>query len=169
MAIPIPRAVEMGSKTFYRLMQNQAGASQPFNPVSDNPPIISDNIPNIETTPRSHPLCQDLPPELQIYGQFLRQETSARYSVLQTLYRYLKVFRFEQRQLAAGFGPVQPASLNHDRVTTLFCDMLGYGTSEIANRIEELYLEFYGYYQTLLQTSPQDLERFPRREAVNPE
>lgn len=169
MAIPIQRVLQMGSNAFRIQMETRRGVIQPFNPVPENTPIISDEIPNIQNLPHAHPLVENLPPELQLYGQLLRRETSSRCSVLQILYRYLQIFRFEERQLTAGFAPVQPQNLNHDFVTAEMCDMLGYATGEIANRIEEIYLEFVRYYQHLLQTSPQELDQYPNREAANPE
>jgi hypothetical protein len=157
MQIPNSLVLHMGAHMFHNLMQTRRGASQPFNSIPENPPLISNIIPNIEDLHHSHPLCENLPAEFRLYADVLKHETSARFTVLQILYRYLKAFRYEERQLEAGFGPVEPASLFHDVTTTIMCDMLGYATGEIAYRIQELYVEQIGLYQNLLWTSPQDL------------
>jgi hypothetical protein len=163
MQIPNPIVLYMGSNTFRNYMRIHRGATQPLNPIPEDPPLISNLIPNAEHLSANHPLCQNLSVELFPFGEILRRETCARYNVLQHLYRYLKAFRYEERQLEAGFGPVQPPQPGHDSVTLLMCNLLGYATGEIAYRIQELYVEQYDIFQTLLQTSPQDLVTYGER------
>jgi hypothetical protein len=160
---------QMSAHVFQRIFTNTNHVQLSFNEVPQDPPLLPQDLPTLQNLPHRHPLIDNLPPDLQRYGEALQCEFASRFITLQHLARYLRAFRYESRQLNAGFAPIVPPRPKDDVTPQRMCEFLTYATECIGDTIEDLYRDQFRLFEKVIRTTPQELYDHSHHIRGNPE